>query len=182
VRRWYEAFRKEEFAIHSEKRTLKEKRRSQMDWEAEVIARLTPWQIATGLSAFSPVFLPRTDLDRIKVESHKGASSDPGLPGENDYPFRLAARNLLRHINTSRFYANLDAPAREKLLDGTLTFQSLLLQQKAQVLYVLPRLKARLLHGLNQPIYLRLIPKSGADMHRKSVGVRLQFSTTQPTE
>jgi hypothetical protein len=46
----------------------------------------------------------------------------------------------------------------------------------------LPRLKARLLHGLNQPIYLRLIPKSGADMHRKSVGVRLQFSTTQPTE
>jgi len=105
--------------------TESEQLKQQMDWDAEAARVLTPWQIGNGLSWFMP--------DELVMAAAQNSAAIP-LP----FPFAQDAARILRHYNTVRFYANLNAQARAELMENRLPFAALTPVQQEAAIDLLP--------------------------------------------
>lgn len=130
--------------------------RKQLDWEAEVITTLTPFQIASGLRWFvreepaTPATLATDaalkETGNLKERLRKAtqeAQKDPvkwlGYRIQRA-PFRFQADRLLPRRHALRFYAGLTSAARTSLIEGNLRVSTLSATQRAQAEYLLPQL------------------------------------------
>lgn len=128
-----------------------------MDWQAEVIAALTPWQIQVGLQNFTPPEVLRArDLDKRAMSAGAAVGGRPPRFNVNEvFPFGRDALYIIRWYRTLQFYAGLDDSRRAALLEGRLALHALSPAQQEQVLYLLPRLRW-VLEESGGPIWLGL--------------------------
>jgi hypothetical protein len=140
--------------------------RKQLDWEAEVVQTLSPWQIANGLKWAA-------DESRGKRDSDPDRKSEPPqkMPFDAEVlPFFADADRILQQRRTLLFYGGLTADERERLLSGSLVFDTLTPAQKEQVLYLLPLLATLPRTENDTPVRLALRSKVDA-MYAVSRGV-----------
>ena len=110
------------------------------DWQADVVAKLTPWQIGNGFKYFAPV-VPKTPPTSEAVKS-RSANLVPFPPADDTPLFSLDADILMNEYKTMLFYATLDAEAKSALIQNKLPFAGLTEAQQARIIPVLPELKA----------------------------------------
>lgn len=160
----------------------RERIKKQMDWEAEAVTALTPWQVANGLRWFVP------------EERHE--TTEDKRPRRAFCPFVFEAQRLVRQYQTARFYASLSPAARAALIENRLPLGSLSMAQRQQAMYLRPVLALlaegkkpdSLLLGLQpytQPIlaFHGLGPDMGGDA--KSIGwpdMRLTLTSSPEPE
>jgi len=119
--------------------------RRHMDWAADIVSRLTIWQIGNGLKWYA----------REEQPNAKGVfeqkTEQPQAPGDSTRWFAYPATTYLffadadyvqRQYKILRFYASLSAEERGKLLVGQLLFAGLRADQKDQAVFLLPMLAA----------------------------------------
>lgn len=126
--------------------------RNLMDWSAEVVTTLTPWQIANGLRW-------AVREERFLVQNTQKPLVNPVSSKLTELPFSwmFDSDYILRSYSTVRFYASLSAPARASLLENHLPFTALNPIQQKQALLCLPTLRALL--EAKKPILLGLTLK-----------------------
>lgn len=119
--------------------------KQQLDWQAEIIQTLTPWQIANGLSHY--------------VQEKDSRNFNPEKPAYAWRPFAWIAETTLAQYNALRFYASLSPAMQAALHAGNLSLAALNQEQRALALYCLPSLYLLLERGENVPILLGVHPE-----------------------
>ena len=124
------------------------KARRLLDWRAEVVTTLTPWQIFSGLK--------HAAVPYVEQQNATGKTLDPVwkqlfIHRTDDFVFTY---------HTDQFYAGLNADQRTDLLAGRLDAATLTAEQQQQALYLQPRL-AIALSRLQRPVLLGLRPRAG---------------------
>ena len=142
-----------------------------LDWQAEVVSTLTPWQIFNGL-AF--VTLPPDKREQYAWGLDMRHVSPDAAEAHIPYaPFKRQVQNLIFRYRLMLLYASLSAEQRTALLAGNLDFHALTGEQEQQAIYLQPLLQIRLsrrerpiLLGLRQrqPSFL-LSMLDDADLH-----------------
>src|SRR5207244_1361439 len=102
----------------------------QMDWEAEVVRTLTPWQIANGLRQFmldetSEEQAKKLEFDPKVMTVVRSSSGVPPLNLTSLRPFSFDAGRIMKEFGAARFYGSLSRAARGQLLKGNLMLSSL---------------------------------------------------------
>ncbi len=112
--------------------------RSMLDWQAEVVSTLTPWQIFNGLAY---VTLPPENREQYAWGMDiRHIPSDAPQARTPYAPFRQQIEILVLHYRLMLFYASLNADQRTTLLKGELNFNTLTGDQEQQTLYLQPLL------------------------------------------
>lgn len=122
--------------------------RTQMDWEAEIVTSLTPWQVTRGLAWFC---LEKETLTR----KDKPNEASEGLFHLGLYPFNKVATRIIYQWNTARFYATLEADFRRALIRGQLPLSLLNVSQREQLQHIFPELAQRI-KATDTPLLLRI--------------------------
>src|SRR5262249_52981938 len=103
--------------------------RRQMDWEAEVVAALTRWQIQTGLRLCPPTAEEVADAAKPQADFNALSASSPDVAMSSRlfrvYPFRDDADRMMKQYNTALFYGALSPIQRDALVNQRLQFSSL---------------------------------------------------------
>ena len=158
LRQWLDRFESSSQASHKNSLTLDkatpESMKAHMDWAAEVVSTLTPWQIANGLQFYA--------LDR--PASTSPIKDAPAVI----FPFVLMTDCILREFNTAGFYVGLSESSRKALTENRLPLSLLSSAQQEQAAFILPAIREV---GDKQTVLLGLQP----------MAVPLIFSSSEPT-
>jgi hypothetical protein len=129
---------------------------AQIDFAAEIVQQLTPWQIANGLTYYV---------------QEQGNKFDPDQPGQVWRPFANIAERTLNEYNTILFYAGLNGQQRKVLWDNALPLHSLTPKQQAEVVRICSDI-AEAKNG-GEGIYLGLQP------YRPMYQVKIAYTGSQ---
>ena len=118
--------------------------RKRMDRIAEMVQKLSPWQIAFGLRYSLPSKQDEVS-DTVKaVFANELPHADIGTPTRftgSGFPFYKDSAYALNHYRTNLFYASLPVEDRELLLQGKLPWEKLSAQQREAAEYVIPNIE-----------------------------------------
>jgi hypothetical protein len=114
-----------------------------LDLKAEIVARLTPFQITNGLSNH--------------VSPQTGRKFDPENPGSDWRPFQMLAETVLCDYYVLRFYSALTAPQRTSLLKSQLPLSLLSPPLQRLAGFILPELEEQESAAQNPRVRLGLV-------------------------
>lgn len=181
LRRWLADHPRLEQSATS-KQTLAGRNKQLLDWGSEVVANLTPWQIATGLRYFTPQSgFVSGNLPKAQADQSTFAEGDPGLIWET-FPFYEDSQPITRSYKTLQFYAGLEENARQALTANQLVFSDLLPLQQQEAAYLLPQLHAvaKAYPARNIRLGWNVGPVKTAAMSKPTLG-RLIIVSPRPT-
>ncbi len=107
--------------------------KAQMDWEAEVTDTLTLWQLANGLSWYTPYTPKSLPKARTEVVNDQSTLTNYIWP----FPFDQDVNRIFHEYSTTRFYSSLREEARRQIVEGHLPFAALTDAQQRQALALL---------------------------------------------
>ena len=118
--------------------------RKRMDRIAEIVQKLSPWQVAFGLKYALP---SRQDAISDSVKSVVANELPNPLYGVgrrlmgSGFPFYSDSSYALNHYRTNLFYSSLASESRDLLLQSKLPWEKLSTQQREAVDYLIPSLE-----------------------------------------
>lgn len=113
-----------------------ERIKARIEWEADVVSNLHPWQAAYGLAYLCIREGEAESPAASKIPFRTGVEAT--LAQSGTFPFRAFAENVLKGWRTARFYASLTAEQKQQLWADQLMLSSLSLEQQKTVLSLAP--------------------------------------------
>jgi hypothetical protein len=132
VARWL-AIKESEQAEPKKPRSVLEAVRNQLDWEAEIVAQLSRYQMSCGFQWTADE--KRADPDAAKPEEQQAFSLNSMF-----FPFYQDAQRVQGEYHTARFYGSLSSEQRASLIEGRLSAHSLTQAQYDLALALTPEL------------------------------------------
>lgn len=135
--------------------------RRMLDWQAEVVTMLSPWQIFNGLKYATVPPEKREQYawgsDRAIRQNPDNQSGDNKKPATNPpyAPFKRQVTTLISQYRLIQLFATLDKARRTELMEGRLNFNSLSPDQQSAAVYLNPWLRICLSQHID-PIFLGL--------------------------
>ena len=127
---------------------------AELDWIADFVTALTPWQLFNGLAnvVVSSDALPLSGMEQAiqKVQQGRNNRSYPRRPFDQD---RLGIQAL---YHTLVFYGSLSHEERVALLAGRIDANSLMPALQQQARYILPALQVISPPRAGEPLWLRI--------------------------
>jgi hypothetical protein len=148
--------------------------RRQMDWETDVVASLSRYQIGTGLKWAAR---EEVDMEKPEVQARRLGSFSVDL-----CPFFMESDRIMVEYRTLKLYASLSPSAKSALVEGRLPVSALTVEQKEAALSLSPPLVGALASQYADRVLLGLKPQLDMAKVPVGVGVRVRLVITYPAQ